>query len=156
MKNYFLFLLFVFCQSIGQQKTEQVSLKELMIENFSHENEQIQVSYKKSSIPKALKKSLKKKFGDFRIANPGKKFRATDVVSNPLLPSKQLVFTLKKDNFFGIVFVQGGKGRSMYFAFSEIVSGKELNYQVYAIKDIEKPEDLYKLIEKGDLDPIRW
>lgn len=156
MKHYILFLLFAFCQSYAQETINNKSLNELMTENFSHQQAEIQVSYKKSSIPKAFKKALKEKFGDFRIANPDKNFRSTDVKHNPLLPSKQLVFTIKKDNFYGIVFINGGRGKSTYFAFSEILSGKEINYQVFYIKSIEKPDELYKLIEKGDLNPVDW
>ena len=81
------------------------------------------VYYNKNKIPRPLIKSLKNKFdGNFKIVNPGKKYRKTDVSRNIFLPNNQLIFLLKRDSYYGLIFKHGGRALITYFVFAEINS----------------------------------
>ncbi|MFV0599994.1 MAG: hypothetical protein ACK5M0_09790 [Bacteroidales bacterium] len=111
------------------------SIKEMIIDIYSVEKDSLSVSYKKSEIPKSLKKELKKKFDNFRIVNPNCEYRKTDVIRNQFLPNKQLVFIIKYGEYYSLVFREGGRAHSTYFVFSKIVSNRVKIISIYNIRN---------------------
>lgn len=121
--------------SIFAQGDSSDSVKQMILGIYSLEKDSLLVSYKKSAIPKSLKKELKERFGDFRIVNPNCKYRTSDVVRNPFLPNKQMVFIIRNGEYYSLVFRQGGRAHSTYFVFSKIVSNKVEIMRVYNIRN---------------------
>jgi hypothetical protein len=56
------------------------------------------------------------------IANPGKNFRATDVVYDPTLPSKRLIFAGVSGEKCFVHYEQGGIGESFILALFDVLS----------------------------------
>lgn len=135
-----------------------MSFKYLMAQDSTIENKIIQIFsnkdsleiyYKKNKIPRSLIKVLKIKFEEnFKMANPGKPYRKTDVitVNNIFLPDKQLIFLIKKDNYYGLVFRHGGRGFVTYFVFAEINSKKIKELWFYTITN--KIQDVDEFIQE--------
>lgn len=85
------------------------------------------VYYKKSAIPYFIKRKIKQANGSkIRLANPGKKYRATDVVNNPLLPSRRLIFFIKTDKLNILYYEHGGRGKHEHciIFIKDSISGK--------------------------------
>ena len=135
--------------SICAQEVSSDSIKEMIINIYSIDKDSLSVSYKKSAIPRSLKKELKKKFGDFRIVNPDCEYRKTDVVRNPFLPNKQLVFIIKYGEYYSLVFKKGGRAHSTYFVFSKIVSNKVKIIAIYYVRKITTVEEFLADISIG-------
>jgi hypothetical protein len=131
----YLLLLFITTFNFAQASLDIVRdpLIEVIAENFSASNNKLEISYKRSSIPKSVKSHLRKKFHGFSIANPGRNFREGCVVTNPLLSNKQLQFTIKNGPYFGMVFKNGGKALSTYFVFCKKIHGKTCVLGIYDI-----------------------
>lgn len=110
-------------------------IKEMIIDIYSIDKDSLLVSYNKSSIPKSLKKELKKKFSNFRIANPNCEYRKTDVIRNSSLPNKQLVFLINNGDYYSLVFRLGGRAHSTYFVFSKKESNKVKILGIYSISN---------------------
>ena len=68
--------------------------------------------YKKSAIPAFMKEALVSQdwFGEeFKMANPHASFNRTDVVRNPHLPNKRMVFLLRNGGTYVLVYEYGGR-----------------------------------------------
>jgi hypothetical protein len=60
------------------------------------------------------------------MANPGEKYEATDVIGEPRLPSRRLLFAgLSRDKYF-IHYERGGRGHSYDIVVFEVDPGKEV------------------------------
>lgn len=59
------------------------------------------------------------------IANPGKRFNATDVVDNTI-PNKRLIFAGVSDNKWFVHYEQGGRGHSYILAFFTLTSSETM------------------------------
>ena len=129
----------------------------ILISTALVEKDNMIVFYKKNNIPKVLKKSLSEKFEDnFRIANPNKSYQKTDV-NNNFLPSRQMLFLIKNNNYYFFVFRQGGRGLSTYFVFSEILNNSINNMNIFNINnDITTVEDFIQTIKLSKFYPIKW
>lgn len=133
------------------QANERCPNKEKVKEVFLENRENNKVFYRKSAIPRALRNALNKKFDErFRIANPQRKFRRTDVVTNPLLPDKQLNFIIRNGDYYALVYKQGGRGFHGVFIFAEISSGKVIDFTFYSVSPYtETEEDFLSKIEEN-------
>jgi len=160
MKKFFLLILF-FCfkyliaQNIPLENN--FTSKDVIIELFSNKDS-IEVYYNKNKIPRPLIKSLKNKFdGNFKIVNPGKKYRKTDVSRNIFLPNNQLIFLLKRDSYYGLIFKHGGRALITYFVFSEI-NFKNINkLQFYTISSkITNVDEFIEELKSGKFYPSNW
>ena len=129
----------------------------ILISTALVEKDNMIVFYKKNNIPKVLKKNLSEKFEDnFRIANPNKSYQKTDV-NNNFLPSRQMLFLIKNNNYYFFVFRQGGRGLSTYFVFSEILNNSINNMNIFNINnDITTVEDFIQTIKLSKFYPIKW
>ncbi len=129
----------------------------ILISTALVEKDNMIVFYKKNNIPKVLKKNLSEKFEDnFRIANPNKSYQKTDV-NNNFLPSRQMLFLIKNNNYYFFVFRQGGRGLSTYFVFSEIFNNSINNMNIFNINnDIMTVEDFIQTIKLSKFYPIKW
>ncbi|TRW25848.1 hypothetical protein FMM05_06400 [Flavobacterium zepuense] len=159
----YLFLFFISTALFAQKKKNLDSLpalEKLIIYNYTPRPNHgyILTFYKKSSIPKVLKKALKKRYSNFRIANPGKKFRETDVVSNAHLPPRQLLFTVRNANYCSVVYRQGGRSLGTYFAFSEIIDNKVTLLHVYYLSGptINTYDDFVNAIRQGNFSELSF
>ena len=116
------------------------------------------VYYNKSKIPRVLKKTLGTKFGKkFRIANPNMQYRKTDVTKKRFLPSRQMKFLAVVDNYYLLVFKQGGKAHSTYFVFSEVVNNVVCQINIFYISNnVESVQDLIQAIESDKIYPTNW
>lgn len=157
IKSFFCMCLFImdsYCV-FSQIDTSQMSF---LISTALSEKDNMIVFYKKNNIPKVLKKSLSEKFEDnFRIANPNKSYQKTDVINNPFLPSRQMLFLIKNNNYYFFVFRQGGRGLSTYFVFSEILNNSINNMNIFNINnDIMTVEDFIQTIKLSKFYPIKW
>lgn len=160
MKKIFLLILF-FCFNylIAQNNPLENNLtsKDRIIENF-YIKDSINVYYNKNKIPRPLIKALKNKFdGNFNIVNPGKKYRKTDVVRNIFLPNNQLIFLLKRDNYYGLVFKQGGRALITYFVFAEIIYKNVNELQFYTVSSkITNVNEFFEELKSGKFYPSNW
>ena len=89
--------------------------KEAVSQNLSFDEkffESASVFYKKSSIPGFIKKEFKKSSGyKIKMANPGKKYQASDVRSNPFLPTRRLICLIKAPSTYILFYEHGGRGK---------------------------------------------
>ena len=142
----------VFCLlypiSVVAQIDSSETMRQTIVNVFSKERD-LAVFYRKSSIPKSLKKKLKSTFNGFRIVNPNKEYRKTDVVRNPFLPNNQMVFLIQNKEHYALIFMNGGRGLSTYFVYSKIVSNKIEIMKVYTINKTETVEDFLLNIALG-------
>lgn len=72
--------------------------------------------YRKSAIPAFMKEALVSQdwFGErFKMANPHGDFNRTDVVRNPYLPNKRMVFLLRNGGSYIFVYEYGGRARGI-------------------------------------------
>lgn len=60
------------------------------------------------------------------IANPGKKFEATDVIYDASLPQKRLIFAGVLDNTSFVHYEQGGRGHSYVLVFFTLTSSETI------------------------------
>lgn len=111
MKNFFFvlkfFLFFSFLVSCDKEKKHIPKETKWKIYND------------KKMFPEPIKNFFTSYYGaDFVIANPNEKFNITDAVIDSKLPSQQLRLLENKNNFWRLVFVQGGIGKSyQYYEF---------------------------------------
>jgi hypothetical protein len=121
------------------------------ISNYLNNFDQYQTYYKKRFIPKVLRKEIENIDSEkFRIANPNQKFRATDVVRNPFLPTRRLKFIAQYGEDYVLFYEHGGRGYHLDGFFVKIVNGKIQNICGVAMWKIDKPESIKnKLRSKG-------
>ena len=130
MKKLLLFISFTLLAASVLQAQQTDSLCEARIEKMSRviSNDSMKIFTNKCKIPRKLKRALKKELkkqelwdfwecGFLRFANPGAPYRSTDVVINPFLTNRQLVFGGKMKGYSFIVYYKGGRGKSLILAF---------------------------------------
>jgi hypothetical protein len=145
MRNILMLLLLSFLGVVkGQEQDYMFSKKDFINEK---------VYYKKSAIPCFIKQKIKQaNSGKIRLANPGKKYRSTDVVNNPLLPSRRLIFFIKTDKLNVLYYEHGGRGKHEHciVLVKDSISGK-FNYPVSLVikQGILSPEELKKHLIEG-------
>ncbi|MCL2132161.1 MAG: hypothetical protein FWH36_06910 [Lentimicrobiaceae bacterium] len=164
MKYFPYFLVFIFfCVGINkeilaQQDTLGLTEQKIM-EIYTVENQNLEIFYKKHSIPKPMKKALKIKYGDvfcFSIANSGKNYRKNDVIKNPFIPSKQMLFLIRSGEYYALVFNKGGKGHSTHFVFCRIISKEIVEMKIYYIFKSDTVEDFLSEIQNQKFRPVKW
>ncbi len=160
MKKFFLLILFFCFKDLIAQNNpleNNFTSKDRIIEIF-YIKDSINVYYNKNKIPRPLIKALKNKFdGNFNIVNPGKKYRETDVVRNIFLPNNQLIFLLKKDNYYGLVFNRGGRALITYFVFAEIIDKNINELQFYTVSSkITNVNEFIEELKSGKFYPSNW
>ena len=150
--SFVIILVMSFYYSYSQTSPDEI--KEIISNSLAGGN--MTVYYKKSKIPRVLRKSLAEEFGgNFRIANPNKQYRKTDVVRNPFLPTRQMVFLITINNYYLFVFKQGGRGHSTYFVFSEVVNNTVSQINMFNVRNsITALPDLIQAIELNKIYPI--
>jgi len=118
---------------------------------LSHETE---VFYKKSKIPLDMKNELNNELKNqnerFRIANPIRSYRATDIISNRLLPRRQLIFLLNCDDFWLLSYYLGGRGQSQKFIYKEISSANNNKSKLILMRKVENYQHFLELIKAGE------
>lgn len=145
MRNILILLFLTFLGVVkGQQQVYMFSEKDLINEK---------IYYKKIAIPCFIKRKIKRaNGGKIRLANPVKKYRSTDVVNNPMLPCRRLIFYIKTDKLIMLYYEHGGRGKHEHCVVfvKDSISGK-FNYPVsLGIKQgILSPEELKKHIVEG-------
>ena len=83
------------------------------------------------SIPELLSLTLKKVLNSsFEIANPNENFNATDVIINDSIPTRQLRLLSRKNNFWRIVYVQGGFGEYYVYAECKILMDSITDFKI--------------------------
>jgi hypothetical protein len=133
------------------------TIEQTVMDIYSMENDSLEVFYKTSSIPKSLKKELRIMFGDFKIVSFNEDYRKTDVVRNPVLPNKQMLFLIQKDDYYALVFRKGGRALSTYFVFAKIVSKKVVDMHIYTISNkIETVDNFLLNISSGKFYSADW
>jgi hypothetical protein len=145
MRNILILLFLTFLGVVkGQQQVYMFSEKDLINEK---------IYYKKIAIPCFIKRKIKRaNGGKIRLANPVKKYRSTDVVNNPMLPCRRLIFYIKTDKLIMLYYEHGGRGKHEHCVVfvKDSISGK-FNYPVsLGIKQgILSPEELKKHLVEG-------
>lgn len=82
---------------------------------------------KVEALPKPVLKAYTEVGGSRAVlANPGKSFEATDVIRNPSLPRKRLIFAGVSGNKCFVHYEQGGLGHSFRVAFFELISSETM------------------------------
>jgi hypothetical protein len=103
-------------------------------------------------LPTPVRRALTEQGGSrFVMADPGKKFQVTDVVTDPSLPWLRLVFAgISGDNYF-IHYEQGGYGHSYHLALLNAPSQEHLQYlwKGYCKRAATSLEDLRSLVADG-------
>jgi hypothetical protein len=126
-----IFILSIFHFLLYSQN-DTVNFHKEELDVFLKDSSNNEIYYKKKHIPHVLKKSIKEYFNyHFYIANPKKRFNETDRIYNPFLPSKQLLFLIKNQNKYALIYKQGGRGLHTVCIFAEINSKKNVNIKVY-------------------------
>jgi hypothetical protein len=72
---------------------------------------------------------------DFRLANPNSFFYKTDVIKNSLLPRKKMLFLIKNQNKYALVYRRGGRALQTYFIFAEIEESIIVQFNVFNINN---------------------
>jgi len=110
--------------------------KETVMEFYStaKQSNDLEFSYAKSKIPSSIKRKLKKSLSGFKLIGNDEKFNASK-------PDAQLLFIIKKGDYYTIVFKRGGRALSQYFVFCEIKNKKLLAFQIYDILGYVKSQD---------------
>lgn len=151
LKNLlFIFLTFKTITSLSQPDNDSIQRVKL-IKILTENKKEITVYYKKSVIPKILKRELSLLNEEkFKIVNPHKKYRKTDLVRNPFLPNKQLVFVANYNQFWLLFYHQGGRGLQTHCILAEIID-KEVVYieDLYVNSNIEEFEQLLDKLNKS-------
>ena len=158
MSIIFFSFMFIFVMIFLSSNSQSEPLKIKKIDYYgSLEGKKMDVYYNKSKIPRVLKKTLGAIFGKkFRIANPNLQYRKTDVASLDL-PSRQMKFLAVVDNYYLLVFKQGGKAHSTYFVFSEVVNNVVCQINIFYISNnVESVQDLIQAIESDKIYPTNW
>ena len=156
MKHPLCILFFVGISNVFAQRD---TLEQKIMEIYTFENNDLKVFYKKSAIPTAMKKALKVKYGDtfcFSIVNPNKNYRKNDVIINPFLPSKQMLFLIRSGEYYALVFNKGGRGHSTHFVFCKIISKEIVDIKIYYINKTDTVEDFLLNIQFQNIRPINW
>ena len=85
------------------------------------------------------------------MADPGKDFRATDVVYDPTLPSKRLIFAGVSGDKCFVHYEQGGIGLSYVLAFFNATSKDDIRpiWKGYCGRSATNLEDLRSLLAGG-------
>ena len=78
-----------------------------------------QAIYTTADLPERLKTAFTgiTKQREFGLANPGDPYQATDVIEDPKLPVRRLIFAGKCGDFWFIHYEQGGRGHSFAVVF---------------------------------------
>jgi hypothetical protein len=85
------------------------------------------------------------------MANPGKKFEATDVILDASVPQKRLIFAGVSDNRCFVHFEQGGRAHSYVLAFFTLPSAEKMAplWQGYCYKPAATIEELHSKLVSG-------
>jgi hypothetical protein len=59
-----------------------------------------------------------------RLAAPGKPWEATDIITNPKLPWKRLIWSATYKNYYLIHYERGGRGHSFHILLAQTKGGK--------------------------------
>lgn len=123
-KSIFVLLFIMMTFSSYSQNEKSYSFVD-SLNTFASDSCNNKVYYNRIFIPRIFKKKLREHFHTcFRIANPNRLYRKTDVIRIPFLPNKQMLFLIKNKNKYVLVYHQGGRGHHTKFVFVEIVSSK--------------------------------
>jgi hypothetical protein len=136
MKKLIVLTFCLLIQIISYSQNESTEQYCKGIEIFVRDSINNEFYYSKRSIPEILKKSIKKYFdSDFYIANPSKKYNKTDVIRNPILPNKQMLFLIQNQNKYALIYRRGGRCLQTYFIFAEIESSEVVLFKVFNINN---------------------
>ena len=123
------------------------SLDSMGMMNFFIDNSDSFVEYdNKRHIPISLKIKLSKlNHQRFRLVNPQKAYRKTDVVRNPFLPNKQLCFVANYGNKWVLVYNQGGRASTVHCILARIEKSKVIEVSDFFI--LQKVDNKASLID---------
>ena len=127
------------------------------MEIYTVENQNLKIFYKKSFIPRSLKEVIIKEYGKFSMANPNKNYTKTDVIRNPFLPMSQMVFLIRYEDYYALVFRQGGRARGGRFIFCRIIEEEVVIIKKYSIYErINTIEEFISRIQSQKFYPMEW
>ena len=87
--------------------------------------EKFQVYNQKNHIPKSVDKLLNNWYGEkVRFASNGEKYRKGCVVTNPKMPSREIITILKSENHFVMTYNHGGRGFHQHILFTGLNKNK--------------------------------
>ncbi|MBO4587977.1 MAG: hypothetical protein J5711_03640 [Bacteroidales bacterium] len=117
-------------------------------------NDSTTLFYSKKEIPYIVKKIIKERYSvHFWLADPGKSFNSTDVITYPFFPRRQLLFGGRKKNYIFFVYRKGGRSTSTYFVFFD---KKTRDLNIYNVSNkISKPDDLIQAILEKKYYPVK-
>jgi uncharacterized membrane-anchored protein YitT (DUF2179 family) len=79
------------------------------------------------------------------------------MVRNIFLPNNQLIFLLKRDNYYGLVFNHGGRALITYFVFAEIIDKNINELQFYTVSSkITNVNEFIEELKSGKFYPSNW
>lgn len=136
MKHLIILTLFIFVRTISYSQIDSLDQYSNAMEIFIKDSNCNEVFYNRRYIPKVLTKSIKEYFNsDFRLANPNSFFYKTDVIKNSLLPRKKMLFLIKNQNKYALVYRRGGRALQTYFIFAEIEESIIVQFNVFNINN---------------------
>jgi len=147
LKSIF-FLLFISLSFSSYSQNEEPYSFVDSLNTFVSDSCNNKVYYNRIFIPRILKKKLREHYHIcFRIANPKRLYRKTDVIRIPFLPNKQMLFLIKNKTKYVLVYHQGGRGHHTKFVFVEIVSSKIVYFKVcYVLANIKTVSDFLEQV----------
>jgi len=107
------------------------------------------ISHNKKDIPALIKKELKCLGNGFTLANPGKKYDATDVYTGPNVPSRQLIFMATGKNFFMMTYNHGGIGWHQHIVLVQFENNRIIHlWTSQAIGDLNSATEVLYYIKQ--------
>lgn len=65
------------------------------------------------------------------IAEPGEEWRVTDVISDPAIPSKRLIWAAKAGEYYVVHYERGGRGHSYHVLVATFTPGHEISNAIW-------------------------
>jgi hypothetical protein len=143
-----IFLLLISCVTFAQKKQCDFvigSAKSFKDENLqplidSLQATQLKTLNKKKFIPKFIKRTLNCWTKKFSIADPGKRYQATDI--KEYAPIRQLTYLGRSDHYFILTYNKGGMAASDRILVFEYVKKKILNVWIGANARLKSKDEL--------------
>jgi hypothetical protein len=116
------------------------------------ETDSFTVTNNKKDIPRLIKKQLRCMPDGFSIANPGKRYQATDVVVWRVkpLPRRQLIFLAKSKDMLIMTYFIGGIGKSGHILLIKFQDKKILDlWTGYSFNGLETKQSIINTINQN-------
>jgi hypothetical protein len=145
-------LLLIKFNSFGQKVNETDSICALRIVSTIKQFNEFTFQFKRKNIPRHVKRQLTYLYEEkFRIVNPGKNYRRTDVVRNRR-PNKELILIGFSNDFILIAFNQGGIGFHRRLVIGTMKQKKVIDLCDMSLQGVQgQPVDILKSLIDGQL-----